>query len=92
MECISLHNGFVVGDYQTSAKAPSRGFTLHNGTYRTLQVAPAKKDTYPQCGNDHGEVAGMLQVPRLRIGLPVQARPVIKATFLFPPATDNPAR
>jgi hypothetical protein len=58
VECISLHSGFVVGDYQTSAKAPSRGFTLHNGTYRTLQAAPAKKDTYPQCGNDHGEVAG----------------------------------
>jgi hypothetical protein len=58
--CISLHSGLVVGDYQVTAKAPFRGFTLHNGTYRTLQAARGKKGTFPQCGNDHGDVAGFV--------------------------------
>jgi hypothetical protein len=58
--CISLHSGLITGDYQTSLATPSRGFILHNGRYRTLQAPQAKKDTFPQCGNDHGQVAGFI--------------------------------
>ncbi|HET7017098.1 MAG TPA: hypothetical protein VFI65_24460 [Streptosporangiaceae bacterium] len=56
--CISERSGLIVGNYQASATATSRGFTLRNGIYRTLRAAPGKKGTVPQCGNDHGEVVG----------------------------------
>ena len=56
--CISEHSGLIVGDYQTSKTGPSRGFTFSKGIYRTLRAAPGQKSTLPQCGNDHGDVAG----------------------------------
>ncbi|HET7017097.1 MAG TPA: hypothetical protein VFI65_24455 [Streptosporangiaceae bacterium] len=56
--CISRHTGLIVGGYQTSGSAPFRGFILRHGIYRTLQAAPGKKSTEPQCVNDHGVVVG----------------------------------
>ena len=58
--CISERSGLIVGEYQVSRSAPSRGFTLHNGVYRTLRAVSGKKSTSPQCGNDHGDVVGFV--------------------------------
>ena len=72
--CISVHVKVLVGTYQVTDKAPTQAFILRNGVYRTLRAAAGQKTTVPQCGNDHGDVAGYVQSDRA-------------SGFLFTPGT-----
>jgi hypothetical protein len=56
--CISERSGLIVGTYQPRSGAGGRGFTYHQGVFRTLPHPVGSVDAFPQCGNDRSRIVG----------------------------------